>query len=64
MPLGSGAIAGASYDIDAAFLADAARLLRVVTANSIDTSGDRDFVASFLFACAMAMVHLPVWPRT
>ena len=57
MPLGSGAIAGASYDIDTAFLAE--RLgFTAVTANSIDTSGDRDFVASFLYACAMAMVHL------
>jgi argininosuccinate lyase len=57
MPLGSGAIAGASYDIDTAFLAE--RLgFTAVTANSIDTSGDRDFVASFLYACAMAMSHL------
>jgi argininosuccinate lyase len=57
MPLGSGAIAGASYDIDTAFLA--ARLgFTAVTSNSIDTSGDRDFVASFLYACAMAMTHL------
>ena len=29
-----------------------------VVANSIDASGDRDFVATFLYACAMAMVHL------
>jgi argininosuccinate lyase len=57
MPLGSGAISGASYDIDTTFLA--ARLgFSKVTTNSIDTSGDRDFVASFLYACAMAMTHL------
>ncbi len=57
MPLGSGAIAGASYDIDTGFLAT--RLgFTAVTANSIDASGDRDFVASFLYACAMAMTHL------
>jgi argininosuccinate lyase len=57
MPLGSGAIAGASYDIDTAFLAK--RLgFSARTANSIDTSGDRDFVASFLYACAMAMTHM------
>jgi argininosuccinate lyase len=57
MPLGSGAIAGASYEIDTTFLA--ARLgFTAVTGNSIDTSGDRDFVASFLYACAMAMTHL------
>jgi argininosuccinate lyase len=29
-----------------------------VTANSIDMAGDRDFVAAFLYASAMAMVHL------
>jgi argininosuccinate lyase len=29
-----------------------------VVANSIDASSDRDFVASFLHACAMTMVHL------
>lgn len=57
MPLGSGAIAGTAYDIDTAFLAEVLGFTRV-TANSIDTSGDRDFVAAFLFACAMAMVHL------
>jgi argininosuccinate lyase len=57
MPLGSGAIAGASYDLDTRFLAERLGFSRV-TANSIDTSGDRDFVASFLYACAMAMTHL------
>ena len=29
-----------------------------VVANSIDASSDRDFAASFLFAAALAMVHL------
>jgi len=57
MPLGSGAIAGTAYDIDVEFLASRLGFSRV-TANSIDTSGDRDFVATFLYACAMAMVHL------
>jgi argininosuccinate lyase len=57
MPLGSGAIAGTAYDIDTKFLAKTLGFTRV-TANSIDTSGDRDFVAAFLFACSMAMVHL------
>jgi argininosuccinate lyase len=57
MPLGSGAVSGASYDIDTTFLA--ARLgFTKVTANSIDTSGDRDFVSAFLYTCAMAMTHL------
>jgi len=57
MPLGSGAIAGTAYDIDTRFLADRLGFSRV-TANSIDTAGDRDFVATFLYACSMTMVHL------
>ena len=57
MPLGSGAIAGTAYDIDVRFLADRLGFSRI-TANSIDTAGDRDFVATFLYACSMAMVHL------
>ncbi len=57
MPLGSGAIAGTSYPIDTEFLARTLGFSRV-TLNSIDTSGDRDFVASFLFACAMCMTRL------
>jgi argininosuccinate lyase len=57
MPLGSGAIAGTSYPVDTAFLADTLGFSRI-TLNSIDTSGDRDFVASFLYACAMCMTRL------
>ncbi len=57
MPLGSGAIAGTAYDVDVEWLATRLGFSRVVT-NSIDASGDRDFVATFLYACAMAMVHL------
>jgi argininosuccinate lyase len=57
MPLGSGAIAGTSYRIDTAWLAERLGFSRVV-ANSIDASGDRDFAASFLYACAVAMLHL------
>ena len=57
MPLGSGAVAGASYAIDVKSLAKRLGFSRVV-ANSIDATGGRDFVASFLYACAMAMVHV------
>jgi argininosuccinate lyase len=57
MTLGSGAIAGASYDIDTAFLAARLGFTRVA-ANSIDASGDRDFVAAFLYASALSMTHL------
>jgi argininosuccinate lyase len=57
LPLGSGAIAGSSYMIDVQALAKRLGFSRVV-ANSIDATGDRDFVASFLYAAALAMVHL------
>jgi argininosuccinate lyase len=57
LPLGSGAIAGTSYAVDVHAIAKALGFSRIV-ANSIDATGDRDFVASFLHACALAMVHL------
>ena len=57
LPLGSGAIAGTSYPVDTALLARRLGFSRVVR-NSIDASSDRDFVASFLFAVSLAMVHL------
>jgi argininosuccinate lyase len=57
LTLGSGAIAGTSYPIDTAFLAIRLGFTRVV-ANSMDASSDRDFVAAFLYAVSLAMVHL------
>ena len=57
LPLGSGAIAGTSYDVDVKMLAARLGFSRVV-ANSIDATGDRDFVSSFLHAGALTMVHL------
>jgi argininosuccinate lyase len=57
MPLGSGAIAGTAYPIDVPRLTERLGFSRSV-ANSIDASSDRDFAASFLFACTLAMVHL------
>ena len=57
MPLGSGAVAGTNYAVDTAMLASRLGFSRVV-ANSIDASSDRDFVAGFLHACTMTMVHL------
>jgi argininosuccinate lyase len=57
MPLGSGAVAGTNYAVDTVTLAARLGFSRVV-ANSIDASSDRDFVAAFLHACAMLMVHL------
>src|SRR5687767_6203925 len=57
LPLGSGAIAGTAYAIDVAALARDLGFSRIV-ANSMDASSDRDFAATFLYACAMTMVHL------
>ncbi len=57
LPLGSGAIAGTSYPIDVAWLAKRLGFSRVV-ANSVDATGDRDFIASFLHTAALAMVHV------
>ena len=56
-PLGSGAIAGAGFDLDRESVA-----LELgfggVSANSIDATSDRDFVVEFLAAASLAMVHL------
>jgi argininosuccinate lyase len=57
LPLGSGAVAGTSYPIDTAALARRLGFSTIVV-NSIDASSDRDFVAAFLHASALAMVHL------
>ncbi len=57
LPLGSGAVAGTSYAIDVEALARELGFSRVVP-NSIDASSDRDFAASFLYACTLTMVHL------
>ncbi len=57
LTLGSGAIAGTSYNIDVNALAEDLGFTRVA-ANSIDASSDRDFAATFHYACAMTMIHL------
>ena len=57
LTLGSGAIAGTSYAVDVEAIARDLGFERIV-ANSIDASSDRDFAATFLYACAMTMVHL------
>ena len=57
MPLGSGAVAGTSYEIDTQALANNLGFTRVVK-NSIDAASDRDFVSSMLHACALTMIHI------
>ena len=57
LPLGSGAIAGTSYGIDVRAIADRLGFSRVV-ANSVDATGERDFISSLLHAASLTMVHL------
>jgi argininosuccinate lyase len=57
LPLGSGAIAGTAYAVDVFALASTLGFSRIV-ANSVDATGERDFVSSFLHAAALTMVHI------
>jgi argininosuccinate lyase len=56
MPLGAAALAGTTYPIDRHY---AAELLDFpeVSANSLDTVSDRDFILEFLAATGICMVH-------
>jgi argininosuccinate lyase len=56
-PLGSGALAGSSLALDPVAAAADLGFSRSA-ANSMDAVSDRDFVAEFLFACALIGVHL------
>ncbi len=56
-PLGSGALAGSSLDLDPVAVAEELGF-RGALANSIDAVSDRDWVAEFLFVAAMIGVHL------
>jgi argininosuccinate lyase len=57
LPLGSAALAGTSLPLDRRYVA---RLLRfpAVTENSMDGVSDRDFIAEYLFAASLVMMHL------
>ena len=57
MPLGSGALAGTSFDIDRDALA-AALGFECPAQNSLDAVSDRDFAAEYLFCAALTGVHL------
>jgi argininosuccinate lyase len=57
LPLGSGAVAGTAYPVNVYLLAEDLGFSRIVD-NSMDASSDRDFAATFLYACAVTMVHL------
>jgi argininosuccinate lyase len=57
MPLGSGAIAGSTIQLDREYIAGLLDFSEV-TRNSMDAVSDRDFVAEFLFALALSGIHL------
>ena len=56
LPLGSGAIAGSAFPVSRVLLKESLGF-SAISANSIDATGDRDFVAEALFACAMTAAH-------
>jgi len=56
MPLGSAALAGTTYPIDRHYTAELLNFPEV-SANSIDSVADRDFIIEFLSAAALCMVH-------
>ncbi len=57
MPLGAAALAGTSLPIDRSFVA---KLLRfpAITANSMDTVSDRDYIAEVIFDLSLVMMHM------
>ena len=57
LPLGSGAVAGVDFPLDRHFTAQTLAFGNV-SRNSIYATGDRDFIAEFLFACALTGAHL------
>ncbi|HEY7268598.1 MAG TPA: argininosuccinate lyase [Dehalococcoidia bacterium] len=57
MGLGSGALAGVPYPIDREGVAHDLEF-SAISANSIDAVSDRDFVAEYLAAAAIAMMHV------
>ncbi len=57
LPLGSGALAGVTYDIDRESVA-AELSFSGVSDNSIDAVADRDFVVEYQSAAAICMMHL------
>ncbi|MDO4743075.1 MAG: argininosuccinate lyase [bacterium] len=56
-PLGSGALAGTTYNIDRQFVADFLGM-QSVTENSLDGVSDRDFCIELACAMSLVMVHL------
>jgi len=57
LPLGAAAMAGTGLPIDREMVAELLDF-DAVTANSMDTSGDRDFAIEFVSCCTMIQLHL------
>ncbi len=57
LPLGAGALAGTTYNIDREFVAKELGFEKV-TENSIDTVSDRDFIIEMNFVISMISMHL------
>lgn len=57
MPLGSGALAGVTYNVDREFLARELGFDQV-SQNSLDAVSDRDFVLEYEAAASIGMMHL------
>jgi len=57
LPLGSAALAGTTFPIDRAFVADRLGFAQVGP-NSMDSVSDRDFLLDLAYACTVTMVHL------
>jgi argininosuccinate lyase len=57
MPLGSGALAGVTFDIDRDFVAEELGF-SAISRNSLDAVSDRDFVLEYEAAAGICMMHL------
>lgn len=57
LPLGSGALAGTTYNTDRDYLAEELGFASVLP-NGMDAVADRDFAIEFINCCAITMMHL------
>lgn len=57
LPLGSGALAGTSYETDRHLIADLLGF-EDVSLNAMDAVSDRDFAIEFLHVCSLVMMHM------
>ena len=57
LPLGSGALAGTTYNTDRQFLAEELGFAQVLP-NGMDAVADRDFALEFINCCSITMMHL------